>query len=463
MHSCQQEIRRFLRHYSIQNSTILVGLSGGPDSVALLRLLLGESAAASLSLTAAHVNYGLRGKDSQEDEQFCRELCDELGVQLDVLPVEMDSRRGNLQQEARDIRLDYFHEVCRERRCDYIALGHNRDDNVETIVMNLARGSGTFGLGGMNRVGGRIIRPLLDCSREEINDYLRSNDFEFRVDKTNLGGKYLRNRVRNELLPLMRRVFDDSVDRSIHRAGAIFIEHESFLRELGDAKLDNISSRTAFGKIVLDLTHFRQYHPLIKRVLIALCFERVSGSLTGLDYAAVERVLTAIERGAGKADLKYDVVAEVIGDRLYFFGSCPEVQSVDVEVPGDTSLTVHGLTLTSEILTGTKPSKQELVQGESSRVYLDADRLPTELMVRSWRRGDRFTPLGMNGSKTLADFFTDRKIDRPLREEIPILVGRGSDEDGIIWVIGHEIADSYKLREETKRIVKLEVKSNQRV
>ncbi len=459
MHACQQEIKRFLARRSLGKAKILVGLSGGPDSVALLRLLHREMQEDdSISLGAAHVNYRLRGKDSEDDEMFCRELCSELKVRLHRKRARKQPRSTNLQQWARRLRYDFFNELCERESYEYIAVGHNRDDNVETILMHLARGAGTFGMSGMAEMSGRIIRPLLNCPRADIEGFLEQGGFRFRIDKSNLVDKYLRNKVRKRLLPLLQELFGNAVGGNIHRAGSIFAEHESFLRETAGRELEKIASRTAFEKIVLDLTHIRQYHPLIARIMIALCFENLSGSLQEFEQAVVERVLGAVERGSGRVDLKSGISAEVCGDRLYFYHGRVSCRPIVVEIPGVTILKPFGLRLRSELQARSRISEKSLRRGKNRSIYLDADKLPRRLMVRTIRRGDSIKPLGMQGSKTLADFFVDRKVDRPLREEIPLLCSEAKQKENVVWVIGHEIADNYKVTERTRRLMKLEVR-----
>jgi len=433
--------------------------------VALLRLLHAEARRKRLKLAAAHVNYNLRGSDSTEDESFCRSLCDKLGIELHVKIVKKRSAAGNLQQWARDLRYQFFHQLMDEKGYQVTALGHNRDDNIETIIMNLARGAGSFGLSGMPEAGAGIVRPLLECSRADIESYLVANNFSFRIDRSNLEGKYLRNKVRQELVPQLRELFGDSVEKNIHRSASIFAEHEAFLRQFAEDRLEKDASRTAFGKFVLDLTRVREYHPLIARVVIALCYEQLRGSLTGFEYSATERVLSLIVKGSGRADLVTGVTAEVCRDALYLMGDRIKPKSIKVAVSGDTKLKTYGMILNAELLAGSakspRPSIRELRSGANKCVYLDATKLPSDLRIRGWRRADRFRPLGAGGSKTLADFFTDRKIDRPLREEIPLLCGRSSNSettlDEIVWVVGQEIGDRYKITEKTTKIVKLEV------
>ncbi len=461
MHVCQQEIRSFLDRNNLRKASILVALSGGPDSVALLWLLREFASEFKLRLAAAHLNYNLRGTESREDELFCEKLCRELGIKLHIKRVRHSKSKGNVQAWARELRYQFFEQLMQKERFEYTAVGHNRDDNIETIVMALGRGAGTFGLSGMTERRDNIIRPLLRVSRRDIEDYLSTNDLQYRTDRSNLEEKYLRNKVRRRLLPLMHELFGEPVSDNVLRAGQILAEHESYLREVAARELDKRVSRTTFGKLVLDLTRFRKYHPLIARVVVALCYEELHGSLDRFEYAATERLFSLVESGSGRADLTSGVTAELCGERIYIYRNRRSPRRVEVKLPGETKIEPFRLVLKADIHSGVSPSPAALRSGGNRSIYLDLAKLPRNLYLRNWKRGDRFRPLGIAGSKTLADFFTDRKIDRPLREEIPLLCGcaeKGSGAgDEVVWVVGYEIGDRYKLTERTKQIMKLEV------
>lgn len=433
---------------------MLVALSGGPDSVALLHLLTERAKAEGGRVYAAHVNYRLRGAESDQDERFCRDLCKRLKVRLFVKRLRAGGlAKGNLQAQARRTRYEFFEEVCRQRKIDAIAIGHNKTDNVETLLMNLGRGAGTFGLGGIRKRSGKIIRPLLDWTRREIETYLRKHRLEHRLDSSNLTERYLRNRVRRRVLPVLREVLGAQTISAFDRSAQVLAEHEEYLRQIGEEILARESTRTAFGKIVLDLTKMRAYHPLIRRIVLALCFERISGSLQDFDFDATERFLRLLERGEGRVDLKRGVVAEVCNERVYLYltQSAVAPKPVAVKRSGTTELESYGISLHISSATAWCRSKR-IPRGGGSEL-IDADALKGKLTVRTMRTGDRFRPLGMSRVKKLSDFFIDRKVDRPLREEIPLLLAGGK----IIWVVGRALADDVKVTDDTKRVIKLEV------
>ena len=438
-----------------ETESVLVALSGGPDSVALLHLINAASVEKGFRVAASHVNYGLRGEESHDDERFCRDLCKQLGVKLHVKKASLLAWKSgtNLQAEARRIRYSFFDEICAKHQLTWIATGHNKTDSIETILMNLCRGAGTFGLSGIEPVFGKVIRPLLDFTREEIIAYLQRNRLPYRIDRSNLESKYTRNKVRQQLLPVVVKIFGDRAIGSIARAGQILAQQEHYLRGQIARLLDRDAVVTPFGKIALDLKRFRRYDDFLKQLLIADCFKRLTGSLQNFDLAAAQRVIKQVRSATVKVDLTSGLIAEISDERLYIYRTAKDKPSYTVRRKGSNCLQAYGMEISIEETPTAKLAGKELRLGKNLRVYVDADKLQGKLTVRSPKIGDHFSPLGMKGSKKLSDFFSDRKIDRPLREEKPLLLCG----DNIVWIIGHEIADSVKISARTKTALKLEV------
>lgn len=442
-----------MKKATLDNKSALVALSGGPDSVALLHWLAEASKMSGGRVYAAHVNYRLRGQESDADERFCRELCKQLKVRLFIKRLKQDELpKGNLQAGARRIRYAFFHELCRKHKIDTIAIGHNKSDNAETVLMNLSRGAGTFGLGGIRRQEGRIIRPLLAWTRPQIEAYLKKHRLKCRVDSSNLNDQYLRNRVRRRVLPLLEEVLGERTIDAIDRSARVLAEQEEYLRQIGESILNDEVQHTPLGKIVLDLTTLRSYHPLLRRIVLALCFEHLSGSLTDFDFEASERFLNLVESGSGTVDLKRGLSAEATGQRVFIYGRSQPIKSVAVK-RGTTTLKPFGLRLTVSKAEISLSSRRSLRSGGNRREFVDAEKVVGKLTVRALRPGDRIRPLGMRGEKKLSDFLIDRKVARPLREEVPLLLAG----DKIIWVIGHGLSDDVKISAKTKRMLKLEV------
>lgn len=435
--------------------SILVALSGGPDSSLLLHLLQKDARSRDLKIFAAHVNYRLRAKDSDADESFCRDLCRKLGVKLFVKRLRAGTmKKANLQERARDIRYAFFDDICKKHEIDFIATGHNRDDNVETFLMNLGRGAGTFGLGGISVRAGNIIRPLLNLSRADIEKYLKAHKIKYCVDRTNLEANYTRNKIRMQLLPQMQSLFGKALDGNIHRATQLLSEQESALRQIARELITTDARTTAGGKIVLDLDKFHLYYPMLKRIVVALCYERLNGSLKDFDFSTCERVLRAADGRVDLVDLKAGIFAERCDQHLYLYSRTPPVRPATIRRSGKTRVNEFWAEFSLAKVPRSQVTNAELRTGQNLRVYFDVAKLRGALTVRSIRNGDRIKPLGMTGTRKLSDLLIDAKVDRPLREEIPVLLC-GSK---IFWVVGLAVSEEFKVTDTSKFVFKLEVK-----
>lgn len=385
---------------------LLVALSGGPDSVALLHSVKAAAEKCPIRIVAAHVNYRLRGAESEGDERFCRDLCKALGVRLHVKRLPAGAHRsGNLQDWARTVRYRYFEALCERHGYNFIATGHTLDDNVETILMHLGRGAGTFGLSGMQPRDNRIIRPLLEVSREQVKRYLRGHRFRARVDSTNLSAKYLRNRLRRSAIPALKRVFGEAFHRNVARTAQILSAQESFLRRHIEKEFARRFTREARGLLRVALSQFRRYDPFLQKLLIARAYAELSGSMQSLDLAACDRALMTAVAGEGRTDLKRRIFAEAVGANFYFYQRPKTVKPVRIHETGRYELAEFGIILTRETLDFDPAMRRRARSEDRSCVYLDADRLAEPLTVRTARTGDRFQPLGLQGSKKLSDFF----------------------------------------------------------
>ena len=433
----------------------LIAVSGGPDSTMLLHLLAGRAREWRLRLYAAHVNYRLRGKDSDGDELYCHKLCEKLGIKLFVKRIRSGAlNKSNFQETARNIRYEFFDELCARHDIDFIATGHNRDDNAETVLMHLGRGSGTFGLGGISAREGNLIRPLLHLSRAQIEAYLKRHKLTPRIDGSNLEPKYLRNKIRLQLMPQMARLFGDAVAGNIHRSAQIISEQEKLLRTFAEELLAADARTTAFGKIVLDLDKFHLYYPMLQRLVVAMCYERLHGSLRGFDFETCERVLTLAGGKVDRVDLKAGILAELSERQIFLYRKTAPMDSIAVRRTGVTSVPIFRAEFEARKLPRTQVSETQLRSGDNLRVYFDAAKLRGKLFVRSFRNGDRLRPLGMKGTRKLSDILIDARIPRPLREEIPLVICG----DRIAWVVGQAISEEFKLSEKSKTAIMMEVK-----
>lgn len=423
---------------------ILVAVSGGPDSVALVSILHRLRSSWKLTLSAVHCNYGLRGDESEEDQQFVEAFCRELGVPLHVRRVglHVDGRKTSLQAEARDLRYRTIQEIAERCGADRIAVGHTADDQAETVLLWMLRGAGLAGLSGMPAFrDNHIIRPLYETKRQEILTYLRTAGLSFREDSSNFKPLYLRNRVRIELMPVLTRLVPSSLD-ALCRLADVCREDDHYLDQQAAVLSSSAMERGSTGDWAIDRCFLLDLPHALQRRCIRSLFRQHDDRFRSPSIRTVDCIIRlASKRGSGSSlDVKGGRV--VVGDRHVRFVSLPAWEISHAGPPYgrcEALLSVPGELLWS----GTRQRLQVQQQSRSQigvaplgkdRILVDADRVSQPLMVRNWLPGDRFHPSGMGGqSKKLQDFFTDLKIPIAARSLIPLIVA----PEGILWVVGY--------------------------
>lgn len=415
---------------------LLVSVSGGPDSVALLSLLHQLAPSWRLQLTVAHFNYGLRGEESEGDQEFVTELCRRWDVPLVAMRLRIgDSGSGSLQAAARELRYHALESIADERGANRIALAHTADDQAETVLLWLLRGSGLTGLSGMPASrDGRVVRPLYDCSRSEVLSYLDGAGLSFRTDSTNAKPLYARNRVRHEILPALRRIAPGAL-RALSRSAELCREDDRFLNAYVTALCEGQLRREQNGSWVVDRDVVRRLPRALQRRILRELFRR---SHPGGRFPAMHVVEEAL-RGV-MADAREPRVAasgfQVTETKVRCPAERPTVAAasepapVPLPVPSAVRWPGTGQTIRIEVC-----ATREAALGRGpDRIIVDRDLLSGPLVVRAWRAGDRFYPAGLKGrSKKLQDFFTDLKVPVAVRRRIPLVAA----PDGIVWVVGY--------------------------
>ncbi len=433
---------------------ILVAVSGGPDSVALLSVLTALAPSWELALRAVHINHGLRGMESDEDAAFVADLCNRLGVELVSERVPLTGpavrRKGrSLQEDAREARYAAMTRVATVHRVDKIALGHTADDQAETLMMWMLRGAGTAGLAGIPPTRRPLFtRPLLDVSRAEILTYLEAQDLAFRVDSSNAKALYLRNRIRHELLPALKR-FNPRVLEVLKRQAEILREEDLCLEQFVSEHLARLTRESLAGEVVVDRAGLLALPLALQRRMVRTLIRRTSGVLMGPSFGAVTAVLERVVHGRSGSAI---AVQGTLVAREY--ANIRFRPSHSTTKDGRTSETVEKTAAVTLVLPVPSTIRWPLT-GQMIRVSLgsvspvnpaavptpsrntaifDADRFTMDLAVRSWLPGDTFQPLGMHGQrKKLQDYFADIKLPREERRRVPLLVA----PEGILWVGGH--------------------------
>lgn len=273
-----------------RNSKVIVGVSGGPDSVCLLDVLVKIKEKSEMDLHVVHVNYGLRGKDSEKDQELVQELAQKNELGLSVLKVEKLKKIN--EEKLRNIRYDFFEKVRMELNFDLIAVAHNQDDQVETFFLHLLRGTGLSGLSGMKFKNEKIVRPLLDVSKKDILKYLRENKLKYRVDKTNKEDVFLRNKIRNKLIPYLEKDFNLNIRKTIFDATIVAGEDVSFISDF---------SKNFFSKNrKIKVNEIQKFHPAIQKRVILEKIKEVKGNLKNIESAHIEEILKIVRSKKGK-------------------------------------------------------------------------------------------------------------------------------------------------------------------
>lgn len=442
---------------------VLVGLSGGPDSVCLLHTLHLLSAELGFKLYAAHVNHLLRGEESDMDERYARMLCEEIGIPFYVQAYDIKklSRDGklSLEEAGREARYTYFNSLSDRLGAARIAVAHNRDDQAETVLMHIIRGTGLDGLRGMDYSRGRIIRPLLDVPRKDIEEYCSFYRLAPRTDSSNLENAYTRNKVRLDLFPMMNRLLDTDVASSILRLSEVVRDDGDYLNACTEELLERSLMAWDGGTAVINRLELEKVHPALAKRAVRKAVAMVKGDLKGLESKHVESVLRLVadsRTGAG-IDLPGGVTAVRYYDTLKISRRAVDEPagsfSVPVLIPGRTTVEAIGGSLEASFEKKTfHVEEYTRIRYNSFVQFFDFDGLKAGITVRNRLKGDVFKPLKSNGTKKLKEYFIDCKIPRDLRDKVP-LVAVGNE---IVWVVGYKISDKFKVTENTKTVLKME-------
>lgn len=458
-----ETVRRTIDRYGllVKGDRVIVGVSAGIDSMVLLHLLNGLRQDFSLSLIIAYLNHGLRPAESEREIELVQKESLRFGLPFEygLYDVKEFQKSGgfSLQDAARRLRFRFFHELLTKHGGGKIALGHHADDQVETVFLRLFRGSGLRGLKGMLPIReGKVIRPLLDVWKEDIEAYAREQSIPYCMDSTNLKGDYLRNRFRHHLLPLIEKDYQSGFRRALLRTSMILREEDDYLEQKAKEAYQRIVREEETG-IGFQFSSFRSLHPAIQWRVIQKILE-------GMDHK-----FDIAEAEWPDTNLIYHRLREPPANLLIELrhGFCLEKRYDRVIVtrkrlktvpPFEVTLAIPGRFYIHEI------GKEVVVEeGERERfgsirtspdvAFFDGERLQSPLRVRNFRPGDRFQPLGMQGTQKLKDFFIDHKIPRFERPGIPLLISG----EMIAWIAGYRIDERVKVTPKTEKVLRVEI------
>ncbi len=463
---------------------VLVGLSGGADSVALTELLVELQSHLGITLVLAHLNHGLR-PEADEDEEFCRSLSENLSLpfasgRVDVALGARSSKRS-IEDEGRRARYRFLEAQAKRFEAQRIAVGHTLDDQAETFLLRLLRGSGGRGLGGIHPVKDcRIIRPLIEVRRQEIEDYLGERGASFREDASNLDPRFTRNRIRHQELPRLSTAYNPRLVEALARSAALLRDEEAWMEAEARDVFEGLASVSP-EDIVIDRTPLSRHPLALRRRLVRMAIERIRG-LGDVSHRHVEDVLAMADDGRSGSELHLPgLVVELSFGRLRFQRSSTararkarergyNGYEYRLSIPARVRIPECLGTLSARIVEPNRelvgpngPKGAAAATGavehppSGNAVVVGFDGGVPELRVRSPRPGDRFHPLGAPGSKPLSRYLMDRKISRDTRSRVPLVVrgASGLDDSGeeILWVVGHGVSEASRVTDGSSRLL----------
>ncbi len=479
----KQKVLNYIKtHHLIETGDrILVALSGGADSVALLHFLKTVQDSYQLTLLAVHVNHGIR-QEADKDEAFCWRLCDELEVELrccHIAPGKLENEKGmSLEEAARAARYALLEQCLQEAGFDKIAVAHHMNDNAETMLFQLFRGSGLKGLSGMEAARGRIIRPFLCVTREEIRQYLRDNDLKHVEDASNQDVRFSRNRIRAEIIPAAEMVNASAVE-NMSRCAEQLKDIQAYLEEEAAAFLNRNAVFDEDGAVI-SLTALKRLHPALQREVLYEGLARVCGSRKDIAFSHIEAVRELLDKDGQKdCALPYGLTARkgyetlrVFSDKNRGKNDCagkdkregPNPESGNFHSAGRCSTEAFPLPKNGEIslpdgsrlilrtfpALDTDKKIMNIPQNDCTK-WFDCDKIRDNLMLRHRKPGDYLTVTADGGRKSLQDYLVNAKVERGERDRLWLL----ADGSHILWVIGLRISMAYKVTEETKNILEV--------
>jgi tRNA(Ile)-lysidine synthase len=431
------------KHNLIQpTQKVLLAVSGGMDSVVMCDLF----SKAKINFVIAHCNFGLRGEESNEDEMFVKKLSIKYKVPFMVTTFQTadfaETEKISIQMAARILRYEWFERIRREQNCDFIATAHHQNDVLETVLLNLTKGTGIAGLHGIRIKNGNIIRPLLFAEKEIIFDYVVENQIIWREDSSNESNKYQRNLIRNEVVPLLKQInpnLENTMQHTVERIAAV--------EDIFEQEIEMLRKQITWADAQAVFVNYKAIQTLSQPVI------KLSELLKPyhFTYQQSQDIFEAFDKESGKTFLS--PTHTLVKDRTELVITQKSLQSFVSQVISvdDEELIIDNLKL---IMGKSFERTEDFVVPTARKIAcLDADKVRFPLQLRKWKEGDWFCPLGMNKKKLISDFLIDQKVPLNLKKDVYLLTSNGS----VVWVMGMRIDDRFKVTDKTEKVVLLKV------
>ena len=471
-----KRIEKFIQKYHMLTcgDRVIAGVSGGADSVCLFLMLLELREKIGFDLIAVHVHHGLRGEAADQDQQFVEALCEQHRIPLEIFRVNLESiakkRKQSLEEAGRMVRREAFDSVCQKYGGNKIALAHHQNDNAETLLWNLSRGTGLDGLGGIRPVNGKFIRPLLCMNRKEIEEYLAKRKQSYCIDETNAGTDYTRNKLRHLVLPILEEQVNSAAVRHMNETMEQIWELQEYMQEQVEAAYQECVQEH-FEKacwIQIQQKSFETFPELIKKMVIRKGMEQVGGKKRDLSHKHVDVMMELMNKQVGRTlDLPYEMHAKrnyegirLEKQRTYSFGEEKKAEIMqecmsELNIPGETILVDRNLKLRCKILEKPKNLSIKDIPQKIYTKWFDYGIIKSSLYIRTRQAGDTIVIDEKGHQKKLKNWFVDEKIPKEVRDSQLLLV----ENNEILWVLGHRMSQAYQVKQSTKWILQIEVET----
>lgn len=471
-----KRIEKFIQKYHMLTcgDKVIAGVSGGADSVCLFLMLLELREKIGFDLIAVHVHHGLRGEAADQDQRFVEALCEQHRIPLEIFRVNLESiakkRKQSLEEAGRMVRREAFDSVCQKYGGNKIALAHHQNDNAETLLWNLSRGTGLDGLGGIRPVNGKFIRPLLCMNRKEIEEYLAKRKQSYCIDETNAGTDYTRNKLRHLVLPILEEQVNSAAVRHMNETMEQIWELQEYMQEQVEAAYQECvqehSEKACW--IQIQQNSFETFPELIKKMVIRKGMEQVGGKKRDLSHKHVDVMMELMNKQVGRTlDLPYEMHAKrnyegirLEKRRTYSSGEEKKAEIMqecmsELNIPGETILADRNLKVRCKILEKPKNLSIKDIPQKIYTKWFDYDIIKSSLYIRTRQAGDNIVIDEKGHQKKLKSWFVDEKIPKEVRDSQLLL----AENNDILWVLGHRMSKAYQVKQSTKWILQIEVET----
>nr|WP_306301464.1 tRNA lysidine(34) synthetase TilS [Clostridium arbusti] len=439
------------------NDKVIVAVSGGPDSMCLLHALNSIKNKLEINLVVAHVNHCLRGKESDEDEEYVKRICSKLNVDFYNIRVDINkiSKEKGISSEmaGRTARYEFFENVRKKIGAQKIAIAHNANDQAETIIMRIMRGTGVSGLIGIKPIrDGIFVRPLIKINREEIEYYCEKNNINPRIDKTNLENIYSRNKVRLELIPYIKENFNKDIVMTLNRLSDTVNIDNDYLEYVSEEKY-KLFCEEKDEKVILYKNGFLQHKAVVSR-MIRKAISYLTGSTYNFEKKHILDIINIQTHNTGTTlNLPNNInVYNNYGNIIIYFNNEEDTKDnkeYELFIGKDNVISKKSIKVTMRIIAH---ENENINFRENNFIkYFDYDKIKDKIILRYRRNGDRFTTIGMSRSKKLKDMFINMKIEKNIRNKIPLICF----DNEISWIVGYRVSDKFKVVENTKEILEI--------